>query len=213
MIETVLITTTINIPTFLDKILKNVFKNKKNNKLVCIVIGDKKTPTKARSYCKKLEKNYKTTIKYFDIKDQDKYFKKFKDLYKMFPYNDAVRKLLGSIYAWENYKSNLDRIIFIDDDNYLTNNKNFLSGHERTGSVINGTSITSRNQWLNIYEKINVENNIPVFPRGYPWKYRGIKNNTKTKKFKNKKVVAKCGFIIGDPDIDAVSRFVLANQC
>ena len=29
MIETVLITTTINVPTFLDKILKNIFKNKK----------------------------------------------------------------------------------------------------------------------------------------------------------------------------------------
>ncbi len=206
MIETVLITTTINVPTFLDKILKNIFKNKKNNKLVCLVIGDKKTPTNARSYCRKLEKKYKTTLKYFDIKDQDKYFKTFKDLYKMFPYNDAVRKLLGSIYAWENYKSYLERIIFIDDDNYLTNKKDFLSGHEKTGSVINGISIASRNQWLNIYEKINVENNIPIFPRGYPWKYRGIKNTTKIKKFKKKKVIAKCGFIIGDPDIDAVSR-------
>ena len=48
----------------------------------------------------------------------------------MIPYNDAARKLLGSIYAWENYKLNLDRVIFIDDDNYLTDNKNFLSGHD-----------------------------------------------------------------------------------
>ena len=67
------------------------------------------------------------------------------------------RKLLGSIYAWENYKLNLDRVIFIDDDNYLTDNKNFLLGHETTGSLFSGNSIRSKNKWLNIYEKLNVK--------------------------------------------------------
>lgn len=206
MINTILITTTINIPTFLDKILKNVLKNKKNTKLLSIVVADKKTPSKAKSYCSKLEKKYKTEVKYLDIKYQDKYFRKFKNLYKMIPYNDAARKLLGSIYAWENYNSNLERVIFIDDDNYLVDNKNFLSGHEETGSLFNGVSIGSKNKWLNIYEKLNIDNNIPIFPRGYPWKYRGIKNKLLEKKQTNKKVIAKCGFITGDPDIDAVTR-------
>ena len=32
------------------------------------------------------------------------------------------------------------------------------------------------------------------------------KNKIKTKKLSNKKIIAKCGFITGDPDIDAVSR-------
>ena len=205
MTNTILITTTINVPIFLDKILKNVFKNRKNKKLISLVIGDKKTPSKTKSYCRKMEKKYKTEVKYLDIKFQDKYFKKFKNLYSMIPYNDAARKLLGSIYAWENYKLNLDRVIFIDDDNYLTDNKNFLSGHEATGSLFSGNAIGSK-KWINIYEKLNVENNIPIFPRGYPWKYRGVKNKLFEKKQNNKKIVAKCGFITGDPDIDAVTR-------
>ena len=97
-------------------------------------------------------------------------------------------------------------MIFIDDDNYLDHKKSFLKGHEETGYIKNVNSISSKNKWLNIYEKLNVNYNVPIFPRGYPWKYRGIKNKIKTKKLSNKKIIAKCGFITGDPDIDAVSR-------
>ena len=60
------------------------------------------------------------------------------------------------------HKLNLDRVIFIDDDNYLTDNKNFLSGHEATGSLFSGNAIDLK-KWINIYEKLNVENNIPIF--------------------------------------------------
>ena len=79
MTNTILITTTINVPTFLDKILKNVFKNKKNKKLISLVIGDKNTPSKTKSYCRKMEKKYKTEVNIY-LKFQDKYFKKFKNL-------------------------------------------------------------------------------------------------------------------------------------
>ena len=64
MTNTILITTTINIPTFLDKILTNVLKNKKNKELISLVIGDKKTPIKTRSYCRKLESKYKIFYKF-----------------------------------------------------------------------------------------------------------------------------------------------------
>ena len=57
MIETAIITTTINIPFFLNKILQNVLKEKKNKKIITIVIGDKKTPKKINQFCKKIEKN------------------------------------------------------------------------------------------------------------------------------------------------------------
>ena len=47
---------------FLDKILKNVLKNRKNKKLISLVIGDKKTPSKTKSYCRKMEKNIKLKL-------------------------------------------------------------------------------------------------------------------------------------------------------
>ena len=76
MIKTAIITTTINVPIFLDKILKNILKEKKNNEIVTIVIGDKKTPNETGIYCKKISKKFNTVIKYFDVKAQDKFFKK-----------------------------------------------------------------------------------------------------------------------------------------
>jgi len=124
----------------------------------------------------------------------------------MFPYNDALRKLLGTLYVWIKYKKNIERVIYIDDDNYLEKNQNFIDGHEITGSLISGKAEKSKNKWLNIYEKLNVDYKIPIFPRGYPWKYRGIKNKLQIKKFTKRRVIAKCGFITRDPDIDAVSR-------
>ena len=80
MIETAIITTTINIPFFLNKILQNVLKEKKNKKII-IVIGDKKHQRKLISFAKK-SKKYKTNL--FKYLDQDKFFKEFSKLYKMF---------------------------------------------------------------------------------------------------------------------------------
>ena len=53
-------------------------------------------------------------------------------------------------------------------------------------SLFSGNAIGSK-KWINIYEKLNVENNIPIFPRGYPWKYRG-----KTKLFEKKQNNKNC---------------------
>ena len=100
-----IITTTINIPLFLKNIVKNIIlkKSKKNYDISIIVIGDKKTPKNAKKFCNDLKKKYKINILFFDINFQDKYFKKkYPSVYKLFPYNDAIRKLLGSLFVLKN---------------------------------------------------------------------------------------------------------------
>ena len=58
-----IITSTINIPYFLESILKNAKKyNEKNFKI--FVIGDLKTPQAAEKYCKGLSNKYKVFVKY-----------------------------------------------------------------------------------------------------------------------------------------------------
>ena len=51
--HTCILTTTINIPYFLNDILRNVKKFKHKNTYV-VVIADKKTPLKAKTYCKSI---------------------------------------------------------------------------------------------------------------------------------------------------------------
>ena len=56
-------------------------------------------------------------------------------------------------------------MIFIDDDNYLDHTKILININEETGYIKNINSISSKNKWLNIYEKLNVNYNVPIFPR------------------------------------------------
>ena len=202
-----IITTTINIPLFLNGICNSIKKNKSLNtsELSIIVVGDKKTPSGAKIFCNNLKKKTGININYFDVKFQDNFFKKkYPKLYKIFPYNDAVRKLLGSIFLFDNLP---DKVIYIDDDNYCSSKINFIDDFKIVGEQYSGFAIDSKNRWPNIYNSFVEKNNIPLYPRGFPWKYR---NNDsflyKRKIIKKTKVVANCGFILGDPDIDAVSR-------
>ena len=80
-----IITTTINIPIFLNNIIKNIQSNKsqQNFDISIIVIGDKKTPLKTKKFCEDLQRKSKVKILYFDIKFQDRFFKKnYKSAYK-----------------------------------------------------------------------------------------------------------------------------------
>ena len=203
--ETVIITTTINVPDFLDGICKNMKKFHHNtNKNEIIVIADVKTPKEASSYCKKIMKKYGFKIHFFDIDFQNKFFKKkYKKLYSLFPLNDAIRKLLGSIYLFDNLPS---RLIFVDDDNYICNDKDFLKGHLITNKSKNLKVVASKSKWPNLYKFFKERSDVPFYPRGYPWKHRNIE--AKNFKIKNgiRKVIANCGYILGDPDIDASSR-------
>lgn len=204
MLDTVILTTTINVPHFIDGICKNIIKFKKKEKIKIIVIADKKTPTKSEIYCNSLAKKYKIDIDYFNIKRQDKFFKKeYKNIYKFFPYNDAIRKLLGSVYL---FKSLPKRLIFIDDDNFINQKVDFIKAHQVTGKKLSTSVISNQNNWPNIYKFFSEKNNIPFFPRGYPWEKRSVKSSNLKIKNKNVRIIANCGFILDDPDIDAISR-------
>lgn len=202
--EFAILTTTINVPTFLDNICKNI-KKFKHKDFFFLVIADKKTPKGAKKYCKKIEKKFKVKIVYLDVNDQNIFFKKkYAKIYSLFPFNDAHRRLLGLIFI---RKFKPKRVIFIDDDNFVSDKVDFLKGHSIVGKKVSGKSIYSKNKWPNIYKFVQTDKNIPIYPRGFPWSYRSDDSFiTKNKNIRNKKVLANCGFILGDPDIDAVSR-------
>ena len=176
-----IITTTINIPLFLKGIVENIkfYKSNKKFDISIYVIGDKKTPKKAEEFCLKLSKSYNLKILFFDIHFQDKFFKKnYPSIYKLFPYNDAIRKLLGSVFVLKDLP---DKVILIDDDNFCNKNQNFIKDFDIVGKVYNGKTIYNENYWPNIYKAFKEKNDIPLYPRGFPWKYRN-ENSFKLKK-------------------------------
>ena len=198
-----IITSTINIPYFLETILKNAKKyNEKNFKI--FVIGDLKTPQAAEKYCKGLSNKYNVFVKYLSVSDQEKLLKKYPKLIKFIPKNDNVRKMIGNIIC---YLDGCKNVLMIDDDNFAVEKHNLIYHHSKTGFMQNKiTSIRTKNNWPNIAISMEEKLNIPFFPRGFPWSKRFKNNKIKISKVSNKKIAVTGGLVLGDPDVDSVSR-------
>ncbi len=196
------ITTTINKPIFLEDYLKN-FKSQKKFYVEFFVIGDRKTPKNVLNYLNNLQKKYNHTINYFDFKKTQNFLKKNKSIFKIFPKDNAVRKYIGNILA---YQKNFDVIMMVDDDNFL-NDKNYLNfaSTAHTNNKKKIKSIKSSTKWFNIYKSLEENKNLKFYPRGFPWSKR-----YKTEKVSIKQRYLKTCFINGlvleDPDIDAITR-------
>ncbi|MBH30577.1 MAG: hypothetical protein CMG71_01130 [Candidatus Marinimicrobia bacterium] len=202
MNKTAVITTTINVPKFLDGISENAIKNKHSN-ISFYIIGDKKTPNEAVEYCKSLTKKFPYVYLYYDIDQQEKRLSKYPDLLKIIPYNSGVRKLLGNFIA---VLDGADTVIQIDDDNFVTSD-DLIGCHNVVGSSVDIDLYHSENGWYNVYTPLIEKNNIPFFPRGYPWSKRDYDNQYKIEKItKSARVVLINGLVYEDPDIDAISR-------
>ena len=192
--------TTINRPTFLVDLINNARKYNFTNYNI-IIIGDYKSPRDNPSYIKKLAKRYKVDINYLTIEDQKKLLKKHKLLNSILPYNWGGRKMLANFLS---IKQKSKITIQLDDDNFILNN-NFFGSHSIVGKTIELPLYKNTNEWYNVYESLNVEKKLEIYPRGFYQKYRFI--NAKSIKYKKKIKVAACnGLVLNDPDIDAFTR-------
>ncbi len=198
-----IVTTTINIPKFLIELSRNALSYKHSN-LYFYIIGDKKTPKSIVSFLNKLKKQFPYKYYYLGIKDQEKRLSNKKKLLKIMPYNSGARKLLGNFIA---YKDGADLVIQIDDDNFVQKS-DFIGEHSLVDRRKKIKLFKSKSGWYNIYEQLNEKNNIPFYPRGFPWSKRQYllkSKNIKVRK-ESKKIVLINGLVLEDPDVDAISR-------
>jgi hypothetical protein len=118
-----------------------------------------------------------------------------------------VRKYIGNLIA---YKNNFDLLMMVDDDNFLYD-KDYLKYAISAIKNKKIYEITTDTGWFNIYNLLKEKNNLKFFPRGFPWSQRDVKN-----KIKKKLVVSNIsfinGFVLKDPDIDAISRLFAPIQ-
>lgn len=197
------VTSTINIPYFLEDLAKNL-KKFKVRKFKSYIIGDVKTPTNAFKYCKKLSFKFGYDFDYLSIKEQYRRLSNYKKLLHFLPKNNNVRKMIGTFLA---YIEGYQKIIMIDDDNFPTNSNDFYKFHNKTSNIISSiASYKSNTNWFNLGYTMNEKKKIPFYPRGFPWSKRFLKDKILSKKILKKRIVVNSGLILGDPDVDAVSR-------
>ncbi len=103
------------------------------------------------------------------------------------------------------YLKGCDRLIAVDDDNFPTQH-DFVGFHSITGTETELNLIKNDSGWFNVHNALVEENNIPFYPRGFPWGQRNPESNKKTFHSAKRKVVVNQGLVLEDPDIDAISR-------
>ncbi len=195
--ETTITITTINKPTFIEGLCKNLntFGYKDTD---IVIIGDVKTPP-LEDYLYSVNKEYGIPIDYLTIETQEARIPKV--LCDMFDYNTPDRTMLGGMYA---YLNGAKRVIALDDDNYITES-DFAGWHKVTGLTKLTPIIQSDSGWFNVHECLDSSGNVKFYPRGYPFGQRH-KEYKVTQSLKEVRIVVNQGLVLGDPDIDAIQR-------
>ena len=201
MKKTAITITTINVPTILEGLCKNVIAHQQSEVTV-LVIGDTKTPAETAPYCQRTSKEYGVEIEYLDVEAQQAALSDLPELLNLIPLNTPDRVMLGGMLA---YVRGCERLIALDDDNFMTDH-DFVGHHSLTGTEAELELIGSESGWFNVHEALKEENGIPFYPRGFPWRQRSPEAPRTTRETKSARVVVNQGLVLSDPDIDAISR-------
>lgn len=202
MRETAIVTTTIRMPRFLERVLENV-SNHNQRDVTITVIGDEKTPAGAGEYCAALAAGSGIEVTYLDLAAQERALAQFPELLGLVPRNTGVRKLLGGFLAW---LGGCDTLIYVDDDNFPTQ-ADFAGGHNIVGHVVADLPVlTTETGWFNPYTAVVEERGLPIFPRGYSWRERRNPPQAVGRALAKRRVVLNSGLVLEDPDVDAVAR-------
>ncbi len=205
-IKHAIVTTTIHVPTLLKKYVQNLsYHGHSGQEVTFIIVGDKKTPPSAASFCKELEKSSDHAFVFFDVERQLQYLEKFPKFRDFLPWNCIQRRNVGLLYA---YEEGFDVITTIDDDNLVTSD-DFLGipGHGMTGRIMKIIAVESSTGWFNPCSLLRERNGQIFYHRGYPLEQRGTEGDSfYSTSMVEKKVVVNAGLWIDDPDIDAITR-------
>tara|TARA_A100001015_G_scaffold318784_1_gene439701 strand:- start:1231 stop:2328 length:1098 start_codon:yes stop_codon:yes gene_type:complete len=197
--------TTINKPTIIEDLIKDLQSHPLDDHLHIIIMGDKKSPKENKLFCSDIDTfDLDVKIDYYDLADQESLFKsRYSNLYNHIPVNSFARRNYADLLSLEN---NYDYTIRIDDDNFPISNQPFISNHISAMNKHKVNVLSSSNNWFNVCETLINSNSQNFYPRGFPYEKRWEKNNIKVSKLNNPKIGVNAGLWFGDPDIDAITR-------
>jgi hypothetical protein len=192
--------TTIYHPTVLNDLHENIEKYGHLDNTKVWIVGDKKTPKSCSELSIEIAKKGLETI-FLDISSQDEWGMRYSDFYSRIPYNNETRRNIGYLRALED---GCEIMISMDDDNFPTNH-DFVGGHSQTGGKWEKGLISEKSGFHNLCEYLKLDPDRSVYPRGFPFRLRGI-NNDPTLITKNNSIIGvTAGLWLEDPDIDATT--------
>ena len=207
-----IVTTTINVPVFLQSYIKNFKRfSIKPDKLCFIVIGDLKSPhEKVRKYISSLDSNY--VIEYWDAISQQRwiaevYGDKVEDVNFAVPYNSIRRRNIGYLRALE---LGVDIIISVDDDNFAGESdwlRQHISILKNSGPI---PTVESNNRLVNPCQILKFNYPHRIYSRGFPMS-KMYSDSFTVDVEGGRKTVLNMGLWTKSPDVDAYTNIVNPN--
>jgi hypothetical protein len=206
--KTSIITTTVNLPTFLCEYYKNLEKFSHNQEDVrFIIVGDNKTPQIAEDFVKDYSKNRYST-EYWSPSAQDRWLnEKFPNQMEkvrtIIPENDMRRRNFAYLRAID---VDSDVVITIDDDNYPLSEYDWLGLHLESLGKKRLQSVSSINSYVNPCRWF--DSAVPFYSRGYPFAYLYMDDAKYSSKPNSREPVLNQGLWLGKPDIDSYTNLI-----
>lgn len=198
--------TTINLPIVIEKLIAQDISS--GDSLEIVIIGDLKTPPGTSEYLNNLQPvSPEIIIRYMDIDEQKQRFSKYEALWELLPLNSFSRRNYADLYCLD---EKIDYVIRIDDDNFPIEN-NFILEHIKALELEEVSLISDSLGWFNICSLLLESSGKEFYPRGFPYPYRDKYSNSKNIVSKVK-IGINAGLWLGDPDVDAITRLVLAPK-
>jgi hypothetical protein len=139
---------------------------------------------------------------YLDIAAQDAWGSDFHEFYTRIPYNNETRRNLGYLHA---YQDGCEILLSLDDDNFPTED-DLVGGHLKTGNMLIQSMLSEPFGYHNICEYLSFSPKRSIFPRGFPFRLRGMCNSPKIINPPRGAIVGvTAGLWLREPDVDATT--------
>jgi len=206
--KTSIITTTVNLPTFLCEYYQNFEKfSHKPEAVQFIIVGDNKTPKITEDFVKDYSKGRYPT-EYWSPVAQDKWLNekfpnKLQKMRTIIAENDMRRRNFAYLRAID---LDSDVVITIDDDNYPLPNSDWLRLHLDSLGTKRLKSVSSINNYVNPCRLLDFS--APFYSRGYPFAYLYMDTATYSAKPSTRESVLNQGLWLGKPDVDSYTNLI-----
>ena len=196
------VTTTINVPKFIEPLLRNADAHGHLNRVSVIVIGDRKTPPEAADYCRRVESDFDRPVSFLDLPAQYELMRPWPTMNLFLRENSIQRRNVGLIQAGI---QGAEVLISVDDDNQVIDD-DFIGYHSIVGTNPTLPTVSSASGWWNVCQRLSTSDNRRFYHRGYPKSRQTFGDEEFSVAERSGRIVANGGLWLGTPDVDATAH-------
>ncbi len=205
--HTGIVCTTIFEPRFLEGYLGNIERHGRRDSVDLFVIVDRKTPPSVADACAEARRRG-FRVHCPTLEEQENHLAKFPTMRDRIPYDSDNRRNVGFLMALE---AGVEVLISIDDDNFCLDDSDFVGEHSIVGETVAVDEIETDDAWFNIGTLLTTPDTpVEIYPRGFPYFARRRSRTARRAPQREARVAINAGLWTSDPDVDALSRLVIA---